>query len=257
MECVRIIDTNAANINQYSICGYKNSKNAGYKSKIEWLKKQYPLGLKYKILYSDKDGSIGSIEYIPGEYAWRPVEAKGYMFIHCIMIMPKEYKTKGYGSLMVDECMKDVELQGMNGVAVVTRKGSWMAGREVFIGKGFEVADTLKPDFELLVKKIKPATDSPKFSLSAGKVADEYKTGLQIFTSGQCPYTDKAVAEIIESAKSDYGIDARIVEMISSADTAKCPSAFGTFTIAFNGEVVADHPISKNRFRNIMNKVII
>lgn len=256
MECVRIIDTNPANINQFSVCGYKNSKNAGYKSKVEWLIKQYALGLKYKILYSDKDGSIGSIEYTPGEYSWRPVDARGYMIIHCIMIMPKEYKAKGYGSLLVDECIRDAELKGMQGVAVVTRKGTWMAGSELFIKKGFEVADTLAPDFVLLVKKFDTSSQSPKFSASAYKINDEYKNGLVIFTSAQCPYAEKAVAEISESAKADYRIIPRIVEMHINEDTSECPSAFGTFSIAYNGNVIADHPISKTRFNNIMQKIL-
>jgi len=26
------------------------------------------------------------IEYIPGKYAHRPVDAEGYMFIHCIFV---------------------------------------------------------------------------------------------------------------------------------------------------------------------------
>lgn len=256
MECVRIIDTNPTNISQFSICGYKNTKNKGYKSKVEWLIKQYGQGLKYKVLFSDKDGSIGSIEYIPGEHAWRPVDAKDYMFIHCIMIMPKEYKTKGYGSLLVDECIKDAEVNGMKGVAVVTRKGTWMAGKDLFIKKGFEVSDTMAPDFELMVKKFDPSVISPRFLDSARQIKQDYKSGLVIFTSAQCPYSEKAVAEITETAKTVYRMEPKIVEMNESRQTTECPSAFGTFSIVFDGKVVADHPISNTRFKNIMMKTL-
>ncbi len=256
MECIRIIDTNAANIHHHSLCGYKNSKNEGYRKKVEWLKERYTEGLRYKILYSDKDGDIGAIEYIPGEYAWRPVEATGYFLIHCIFILPREYKGKGYGSLLVEECLKDATMSGRDGVAVVTRKGTWMAGRDLFIKKGFEVADTMEPDFELLVKKLSPSAPTPAFVKNDGRSKADYPKGLYMFPSSQCPYSDKAEKEIAETAKSDYAIDINIVKIGSCRDAAQSPCAFGTFCMVYNGEVIADHPVSKTRFKNIMNKLI-
>lgn len=255
MNDIIIIDTNAENITKYAMCGYKNPKNAGYISKAEWLKNQFQYGLKYKVLYSEARGTLGSIEYMPAEHAWRPVEADGYMFIHCIMIMPKDHKGKGYGSMMIDECIKDTQMLGMKGVAVVTRDGTWMSGKEIYLQKGFSVADKAKPDFELLFRKFKPENVTPFFSGTINKISDEYKDGLFIFTSAQCPYTEKAVSEISETASMEYNIKANIIEMLESKDTAKCPSAFGTFSITFNGRVIADHPISRTRFKNIMNSI--
>ena len=108
MEGIDIVDTNSDNILEYGVCGYKDIKRAGYPEKIEWLKDRFKEGLKIKTLYSGKDGTQGMIEYLPGEYCWRPVEANGYMFIHCIFSGFKNvYKGKGYGSLLVDECIKD------------------------------------------------------------------------------------------------------------------------------------------------------
>ena len=125
---VKIVDTNLDNILEYGVCGYKNIKNEGLKRKIEWLKDRFSEGMKIKTLVSDKDGPQGLIEYLPGEYCWRPVEASGYMFIHCIFSgFKRAYKGKGYGSLLVEECLKDARKEKMHGVAVVTRKGGWMA----------------------------------------------------------------------------------------------------------------------------------
>ena len=71
MDGIEIIDTTADNISKYGVCGYKDIKRAGYPEKIEWLKDRFQEGLKLKTLYSDKDGTQGMIEYIPGEYCWR------------------------------------------------------------------------------------------------------------------------------------------------------------------------------------------
>jgi GNAT superfamily N-acetyltransferase len=251
---IRIIDTNADNICDYPLCGYKDIKQEGYKRKTDWLRERFKEGMKVKILHSPKDGSVGMIEYVPGEHAWRPVEAGGYMFIHCLFIIPKKYKGKGCGSLMVEECLKDAGKQRMHGVAVVTRKGTWMAGKELFLKNGFEVVDTARPDFELLVKKFKKSAPSPRFKGDWDKRLLKYDKGLTIIRSDQCPYAAKALREISETAQKTYGIKPRVVELKSSKEAQGAPSPFGVFSIILDGKLVADHPISNTRFVNIMKK---
>jgi hypothetical protein len=36
----------------------------------------------------------------------------------------------------------------------------------------------------------------------------------------------------------------------------QAPSAFAIFNLSYNGQLLADHPISNTRFTNIMNKVL-
>jgi len=255
MERIEIIDTNARNISEYGICGYKSIKREGYPEKVEWLKNRFPEGMKIKTLYSDNDGTQGMIEYLPGEYSWRPVEASGYMFIHCIFVgFKRAYKEKGYGSLLVEECLKDAGKENMHGVAAVTRKGSFMAGKELFVKKGFEVVDKAPPDFELLVKEFDKNAPTPQFKGDWGKRLSQYNKGLTIFRADQCPYSVKNVKEISGTAEKIYGIKPTIIELKSCEEAQNSPCAFGTFCIVHNGKVIADHPISNTRFMNIMNK---
>ncbi|MGB6872853.1 MAG: GNAT family N-acetyltransferase [Dehalococcoidia bacterium] len=256
MERVEIIDTNADNILEYGVCGYKNIKREGYPEKIEWLKDRFPEGMKVKTLYSAEDGTQGMLEYIPGEYCWRPVEASGYMFIHCIFVgFKRAYKGKGYGTLLVDECLKDAEKGNMHGVAVVTRKGSFMAGKEIFVKNGFEVVDKASPDFELLVKKLNKKAPPPKFKGDWGERLSQYGKGLTIIRADQCPYSVKNVREISETAEKVYSIKPNIIELKDYQEAQNSPCPFGTFCIVYNGKVVAEAPISNARFKNIMNKI--
>ena len=253
-KIIKIINTNADNIGEYGFCGYKNIKQEGYKRKIDWLKQRFTEGMRFKILYSAKDGSPGFIEYIPGKYTWRAVAANGYMVIHCIMIMKREYKGKGYGSLLLNECIQDAKKENMHGIAVVTRKGTWMAGKELFVKNRFQLADAAPPDFELLVKKFNTSAPSPKFKGDWGKRLSQYSSGLTIIRSDQCPYLAKSVKEIIETAQEKYGIKAKIVELKNCGEAQRAPCAYGIFSIVYNGILVADHPISNKRFMNIMDK---
>ncbi len=138
------------------------------------------------------------LEYLPGEYAHRPVKADAYMFIHCIFVgFKKEFKGKGYASKMIDECIKDAKEQNMLGVAVVTRKGSFRAHNEIFLKKGFINVDNAKPDFELLVLKFDSKSENPSFKSNVFENVDEYKEGITILRSNQWPYTEKNVNAII------------------------------------------------------------
>ncbi len=256
MAEIKIIDTHADNILEYGVCGYKNIKRPGYPEKLKWLEDRFSEGLKIKTLFSDKDGTQGMIEYIPGKYCWRPVEAAGYMFIHCIFLgFKRDYKGKGYGSLLVDECLKETQDENMYGVAVVTRKGSFMAGKGLFLKKGFEVVDKAPPDFELLVRKFNKNAPTPKFKGDWEKRQSQYNKGLTIIRAYQCPYTVKNVNEIIETAEKEYGLKPDLIELKNYKEAQNSPCAFGTFCILYNGRVIAEHPISNKRFTNIMNKI--
>jgi GNAT superfamily N-acetyltransferase len=255
MADVRIIDTNLSNVGNLGMCSYKNIKTEGLKRKIEWMEGIIPKGLRIKTLYSEEHGNQGMIEYLPSEHSMRPVEADGYMFIHCLFVgFKKEYKGKGHGSMMINECIKDAKSEGMNGVAVVVRNGSFMAKKDVFLKNGFSVVDTTPPDFELLAKKFKKDAPDPKFTGDLENLLGKYKKGLYILHSPQCPALAKSVKEIGEVAQNEFGIKPKIIELKTSEDVKKNPNPYGTCAIIYNGKVVAHHPISKTRFKNIMTK---
>jgi len=244
----------AENIFEYGFCGVRSIEHEGCRRKAEWFKKRLTEGMKYKVLYSEEKGTIGMIEYIPGEYAWRAIEADGYLVIHCLCIFAKSFRNKGYASQMIDECIKDAEEAKMHGVAVVTRKGAWMVGREIFLKKGFEVADTAPPDFELLVKKFRKDAFPPKFKDHWEEVLKKYSKGLTIFWSDQCPYIAKSMKEITEIISEKYGITANIIEMKNHKQAQNAPSPYAIFSLIYDGKLLAFHPISSKRFMNIMDK---
>ncbi len=250
---IQIIDLTPENIGNYGVCGYKDvNKHLELKRKIEWFKKYYPKGLRIKALLSHSGGYQGMLEYIPGEYAHRPVDAAGYMFIHCIFVgFKKEFKGKGYATHLIDECIKESKNAKMLGVAVVTRKGSFMAKKNIFIKKGFSIVDNAKPDFELLALKFDEKTANPEFKEISTK---NYSKGLTIIRSQQCPYSVKNVDAIIQTAKK-LNLKPSLVEVDDSESAQKSPCAFGTFCIINDGIILSHHPISNTRFENIVKTI--
>jgi len=182
--------------------------------------------------------------------------ADGYLFIHCIFVgFKKEYKGKGYASMLIDECIQEAKEQKMLGVAVVTRKGSFMANDDIFLKKGFKITDSARPDFNLLAFRFNNESVIPHFNPDMLKNLSIYNKGITIIRSVQCPYTEKNVKAIIETAEKKFKLKPRLIDLKDSESTQNSPCAFGTFCIIYNGEIISYHPISNTRFENIMTKL--
>lgn len=250
---IEIIDFTPSNIADYGVCGYKDArKHLELRRKIEWYKEYYPKGLRIKGLILQPGGYQGMIEYIPGKYAHRPVNADGYMFIHCIYVgFKNEFKGKGYATLLLLDCIKEAKSNKMEGVAVVTRKGSFMAKRDIFIKNGFESVDRTNPDFELLALKFNEQAKNPSFKKFSPQ---NYPDGIIIFRSAQCPYSVKNVDAIMKTAER-MKVKTTLIDMIDFEAVQNVPCAFGTFCIIKDGEVISHNPISNTRFENIMKSV--
>jgi len=252
MREYEIVATNAENIGGCSFCGYKNANKEGHRRKSEWLKQRYPEGLRYKVLRSREFGDVGMIEYVPGNHAWRPVEAEGYLVIHCLMVNSK-HKGKGLGTLLLDSCLSDAKKSKSRGVAVVTSSDSFMAGSDFFIKAGFIPVDS-SPPYELLVKKLKKAAPDPRFIVEREQPLRKYQKGLTILAADQCPMVPKCVADIAEVSRT-LGLKPKVVRVRSAEASRELPTPYGMFSIIYGGKLIVDRPVSGTRFWFIMRKI--
>lgn len=248
---LQIIRATPENIGEMAMCGYNNPKNEGYRLKREWAAGQMKLGARFWFLVHPEQGAIGSLEAMPGEHAWRPVDAPGYMFVQCIYIMKKEGKERGYGRAMLEACKEDARRSGKKGVASLARKGSWMAKPEFFGAAGFRLIEKAKPDFMLMALKFDHGEKDPKLIHNK---AEKYGNGLHLLVARQCPYTQKAIEEIPAVAQKEFGLECQVHELHTAAQAQQAPGMYGTFALLHNGRLLTDNPISKTRFVNIMKK---
>ncbi|MDD5327811.1 MAG: GNAT family N-acetyltransferase [Phycisphaerae bacterium] len=251
MREYEIVDTNAGNISACSFCGYKAGRSEGHHRKSKWLKERYAEGLKFKVLRSREFGDIGMIEYALGNHAWRPVEAPGYLVIHCLMVNGK-HKGKGLGSLLLDSCLRDAKKSKCRGVAVVTSSDSFMAGSDLFIKAGFVSVDSFPP-YELLVKKLKKTAPNPRFIVERERLFKRYRKGLTILAADQCPAVPKWVEEIADASRT-LGLEPKVVRVGSAKASRELPTPYGMFSILYDGKLIAERPISATRFMNIMRR---
>lgn len=255
-EKIKMVEVTKDNMYESPCCGIKNTEHEGHKRKTNWLKMHFKKGLKAHVLFTDDNRQFGYIEYLPGQHAWRGVEADDYMFIHCIWTYYKKYQRKGYGRLLVQTCIDDAKKAKMKGVVVVARKSPWLASCELFLKNGFEIVDTAPPDYKLVVKKFNRSAPNPKFKGNWDKKLKRHGKGLTIIRSDQCPHVAKFADEIAEMAEKTYKLKSRVVELKTYQDAQNAPTPYEVFAIIYNGQLLADHQVSRSRFRNIMNKIL-
>ena len=249
MQEYEIVDTNAEIIGGCGFCGYKPGRTEGHRRKAGWLKDRYAEGLRFKVIRSREFGDIGMIEYALGNHAWRPVEADGYLVIHCLMVDGK-HKGKGLGALLLDSCLRDAKKSKCRGVAVVTSSDSFMARSDFFIKAGFIPVDSCPP-YELLVKKLKKRAPDPRFIVQRERVLKRYRNGLTILAADQCPMVPKCVEEIVQAARS-LGLNPKVVRIRSAKASRELPTPYGVFSIIHDGRLIVERPVSAARFLNIM-----
>ena len=255
MADIEILEVTPDSIDSISLCGYKNAKRPGYMEKKQWLLARMADGLRMHVVQSCQDGTQGMIEYIPGQFCWRSIAADHLMVIHCLFVgLKSAYKYKGFAGQLLGQCEADAKKEELEGVAVVVRKGAFMAGPEIFLKHGYQVADQAKPDFALLYKPFRAGTGKPAFRPGVSQVCRAYQKGLFVLRADQCPYTVTNVREIAAAAQREFGLQARIVDLKTCREAQESPCPFGTFGILHEGEVIAHHPISATRFGNIMRQ---
>jgi hypothetical protein len=241
---IDLIDVNANNVTDLGFfCYMSKRKSEGYRSKQEWLKQRFSQGLRLKML---GQGQRGFIEYIPGEYAWRAINAKGFMVIHCLWVVGKS-KGQGYAGRLLEACIEDARESKMKGVAVVTSKANWLLGGKLLNKYGFDTVDQAAPSFDLMVKPFGKGA-LPSF-LNSKSCLKRHAKGLVVFRSDQCPYLDDASRNAKEVA-DEMGIDCKIIQHKNCRDVQQnSPSAYGVFNLVYNGELLSYHYLTRKELQ--------
>ena len=232
-----VLGVDAGNVDSLGFfCYMSKKKSVGYQKKLGWLKARFAEGMKIKLLELPERGFI---EYIPGEYAWRTLAAPGYLVIHCLWVVGKS-KGKGYAKKLLDECLRDAEETGKNGVAMLTSEKNWLVSKKLFVARGFETVAQAEPAFSLMVKRFGDA-ELPTLLDNRDAVCRRHPRGLTLFRSDQCPYIEDAISNAVAVAEK-AGVEWHVVDLTSAAEVRELsPFPFGTFGMVLNGQPLSYH----------------
>lgn len=244
-----IVEVTRDNLSEHPqvIC-FINPKNEYYGEKIEWLRKRFDEGLRIKLLYpAGEKRPVGFIEYVPGEFCWRAVDAKGYLFVHCLWTNGKKHQHQGMGTRLIEEVEKD----GADGygVTVMTSDKAFMADKDIFLKNGYKVTAQSHTE-QLLTKQFR---DKPLPSFKDWECELRKHERPTLVFSKQCPWVARFMKEVTPIL-AEYHLKPEVIELKTAAQAQNAPSAYGAFSFIYGGKLLADRYVSTTRFRNILKK---
>lgn len=246
-----IISLTPENITDEHICCAMSDKKcqAGVQLKKGLVTRNYPNGHRFRKL--NVNGKV-FIEYMPVDHSLSAVEAPGYFYIQCLWVSG-QYKSKGYGNSLLEECYKDT--MDSNGLVILSssKKKPFLAEQKFLIKHGFEVVDEAAPYFQLMVKKFKDAP-LPKFSNQSKSLLIKDK-GMVVYYTDQCPFMDYYVNQELAAIANNYNMEFKICKVNNRQDALHAPTPFPMYTIFIEGEFFTHEIMNKKRFEKLYNKV--
>lgn len=246
MEIVKLTHENIEQ--EHICCAISNNKDIQVISKKNWLKERLDEGLVF--LKCDVRGKC-FIEYIPAEYAWIPVEAKGYMYIDCLWVSG-QFKGHGYSNLLLNECIEDSKDKGKKGLVILSskKKMGFLSDPKYLRYKGFETIDTAAPYFELMYLPFDKSADKPRFGNTVHK-HDNMQKGFVLYYTSQCPFTAKYVPLLEKMARTRNAVF-QAIHIQSRQEAQNAPTPFTTFSLFYDGEFVTHEILSEKKFEQIL-----
>lgn len=249
---MEIINVDQDNIEHEHICCAISEKKGetGISSKKAWLKERFKDGLILKKL--DVRGKV-FIEYIPAEKAWCPIEADDYMHINCFWVSG-QYKGQGFANQLLEQCIADAGSKRKLGLTVLSspKKMPFLSEPKYLKYKGFMVADTAKPYYELLYLPFAENAPVPKFKAHARQAKIDEK-GIVLYYSNQCPHAEK-YAHIIKEIAGQRGTAVKLNKIETKEQAQNASSPFTTYSFYHEGEFVTNEILSEKKFINFLNE---
>ncbi|MEA4967621.1 MAG: YoaP domain-containing protein, partial [Bacteroidaceae bacterium] len=184
--------------------------------------------------------------------AWAPIIADGYMYIDCLWVSG-QFKGHGNSNLLLEECIKDSKEKGKNGLLVLSskKKMPFLSDPKYLKYKGFQLADTAKPYYELLYLPFDKVAAKPRFkdSVKSPKVEEQ---GFVLYYTHQCPYTAKYVP-LIEAVAKEKNVPFKAIRFKTSEQAQNAFAPFTSYSLFFNGEFVTNEILSDKKFQKIIS----
>lgn len=228
----------------------KKGENCVFNKKT-WLSKEFNNGLVF--LKGNIRGKV-FIEYIPAENAWYPVTAPNYMFINCLWVSG-QYKGQGFSNELLEGCIRDSKEKGKEGLVILSsdKKRPFLADPKYLKYKGFKFADSAEPFFHLYYLPFNDNSTAPTFN---NNVKDDHSndSGFELYYSNQCPFTEKYVGVIKETAdKLNEKINIIKFDTSSKAQNSHVP--FTTYSLRYNGKFVTNEILTDKKFTSLVDNI--
>lgn len=117
--------------------------------------------------------------------------------------------------------------------------------------KGFLLADSAEPSYELMYLPFAKDAKAPEFRQQVRHPQIEEK-GVVIYYTAQCPFTAKYVP-LLDVVANENDVPIRIHQIDSCEKAKAAPVAYTTFSLFINGKFITHEILSEKKFVKIIN----
>lgn len=242
MEYIRVTKDNLEK--EHICCAISDNGDVLVSSKKAWLEERFDEGLVF--LKSVERGKC-FIEYIPGEYAWVPIAADGYMYIDCLWVSGS-FKGHGYSNDLLGECIRDSREKGRKGLCILSsaKKRPFLADSNFLRYKGFRVCDEADNGVQLWCLPFGEGIDEPGFK-DCARYPHVDEPGYVLYYTNQCPFTAKYVPAVERLAAENH-VEFRSVHLTSREAARNAPTPVTNYALFRDGNYVSNEILSEKKF---------
>ena len=246
MEYIRVTKDNLEK--EHICCAISNNKDIQVSSKKSWLADRFDEGLVF--LKSTERGKC-FIEYIPAEYAWVPIDARGYMYIDCLWVSGS-FKGHGYSSDLLNACIGDSKEKGRKGLCILAaaKKKPFLADPKFLKYKGFTVCDEADNGIQLWYLPFDQDADKPRFKECAKHPQTDEK-GYVLYYTSQCPFNAKYVPVLEQTAKEN-SIAFHAIHLENREDAQSAPTPITNYALFHDGKYITNEQMNEKKFLKLI-----
>lgn len=247
MQLINVTEENIAR--EHICCAITEKKGEScVADKKAWMMGRFAEGLVFTRL--DARGKV-FIEYVPAENAWCPVDAPGYMYINCFWVAG-QFKGKGYGTRLLESCMTDAKDKGMRGLVIVSsaKKKAFLSEGKFLKKRGFMVADTAEPYFELLYLPFEEGAPVPSFRPQA-KTGKTDEPGVVLYYTDQCPFAH-TYAQKLTGVAERLGRPVTLHRILTAAEAQQAPTPHTTYSLYIDGQFITQEILTEGKFEALL-----
>ena len=246
MEYIRVTKDNLEK--EHICCAISNNKDIQVSSKKSWLADRFDEGLVF--LKSTERGKC-FIEYIPAEYAWVPIDARGYMYIDCLWVSGS-FKGHGYSSDLLNACIGESKEKGRKGLCILAaaKKKPFLADPKFLKYKGFTVCDEADNGIQLWYLPFDQDADKPRFKECAKHPQTDEK-GYVLYYTSQCPFNAKYVPVLEQTAKEN-SIAFHAIHLENREDAQNAPTPITNYALFHDGKYITNEQMNEKKFLKLI-----
>jgi hypothetical protein len=214
----------------------------------DWLLDRFEEGMVIIKLDTPKDAFI---EFVPAEFAWKPIYAPGYTLINHVYVAedgPEQWLKSELLQTAETNCSKT------NGMVIMLENEVFNKDRDFFIQRGY-LEHAHIPGFTMLVKRFKTEIPAPAFSIPISETKSSRNLhGIKISYADQSAFVNYYIHEM-KVIFEDMGFNVELHRVQTPEQARGSGSPYGTFGVFMDGHFLTHKLLNKHGIEELIGSL--